>query len=76
MQGCGSSGLWLLSFQFFLEFLDLSFFVVPSLINIFRVFYPTMEKYTCFSSIYGTYMKIDQITDLLSIPEGMLRLQI
>ena len=40
-----------------------SFFFSPSLINIFRVFYPITEKYTFFSSVYGTYMKIDQTTD-------------
>ena len=54
------------------------FFFFPSLINIFRVFYPTTEKYTFFSSVYGTYMKIDQTTDhetnLFSILVGMLLL--
>lgn len=38
-----------------------SFFFFPSIINIFRVFYPTTEKYTFFSSVYGTYTKIDHI---------------
>ena len=32
-----------------------------SLINIYRIFHPTTRKSTFFSSVYGTYTKIDHI---------------